>query len=79
MNRRSCLRNYGIASRARTLSPLFLERKTAVCEAAGSTSRINNWPNMNWTSLAAYYAAQGRPVAADQKVKDIINLNMGDD
>jgi hypothetical protein len=79
MNRRSCLRNSGIASSALTLSPLFLERVTAVCEAAGSASRVNNWRNMNWTGLAVCYAAHGKPVAADQNLKDVINLNMSGD
>ena len=74
MNRRNCLRNCGIASNALTLSQLFLARMTAVCEAAGSASRVNNWRNLNWTGLAACCAAPGKPVAIDQDVKDAINL-----
>lgn len=27
------------------------------------SSRVNNWPDMNWTQLVASYAAQGKPVA----------------
>lgn len=40
MSRRSFLRYYGIASGALTLSPFFLERMTAVCEAAGGLTRV---------------------------------------
>lgn len=40
MNRRSFLRHYGIASSALTLSPFFLERMTALCDAAGSLTRV---------------------------------------
>jgi len=31
---------------------------------ATPTSRINNWPDHNWNSLAAAYQAQGKPVGA---------------
>jgi hypothetical protein len=40
MSRRNFLRSFGIASSALTLSPFFLERMTAVCEAAGSLTRV---------------------------------------
>jgi hypothetical protein len=40
MSRRSFLRKYGIASSALTLSPFFLERMTAVCQAAASLTRV---------------------------------------
>jgi hypothetical protein len=79
MNRMSFPRNLGIASPARTLSPLILRRKTAVCEAAGSASRVNNWRNTNWTGLEARCAAQGKRVAQEQHVKGLINLNTSGD
>jgi hypothetical protein len=40
MTRRDFLRHYGIASSALTLSPFFLERLTAVCEAATALTRV---------------------------------------
>lgn len=40
MTRRQFLRNYGIASGAITLSPFFIERFAAVCEAASSLTRV---------------------------------------
>lgn len=40
MTRREFLRYYGIASTSLTLSPFFLERMTAVCEAATSLNRV---------------------------------------
>ena len=40
MSRRSFLLASGIASSALTLSPFFLERMTAVCEATGSLTRV---------------------------------------
>ena len=39
-SRRDFLRSFGIASSALTLSPFFLERMTAVCEAAGTLTRV---------------------------------------
>lgn len=40
MTRREFLRYYGIASSALTLSPFFLERMAAVCQAASSLTRV---------------------------------------
>jgi hypothetical protein len=40
MTRRQFLRHYGIASSAITLSPFFIERFAAVCQAASSLTRV---------------------------------------
>lgn len=40
MTRRDFLRRYGIASSALTLSPFFLERMAAVCQAATNRTRV---------------------------------------
>jgi hypothetical protein len=40
MTRRSFLKYYGIASSALTISPFFIERMTAVCEASSSLTRV---------------------------------------
>ena len=40
ISRRDFLRRYGIASSALTLSPFFLERMTAVCQAASALTRV---------------------------------------
>jgi hypothetical protein len=79
MNRMGFLRNYGIASRALNLNPLFLERKTAVREATGIASRVNIWRNADWTGWEARCAAQSKLVAQEQYVKGLINLNTSGD
>jgi hypothetical protein len=36
-----------------------------------ASSRVNNWPTMNWTDLGTYYAGQGKPVATVHWQNDI--------
>jgi hypothetical protein len=47
MTRREFLRYYGVASGALTFSPFFLERMTAVCQAAASLTRVYKVKNGN--------------------------------
>jgi hypothetical protein len=50
MTRREFLRHYGVASSALTLSPFFLERMAAVCQAAAALTRVYKVTNIPTTN-----------------------------